>query len=205
MIELDQEIGKRYGRLVVLEKTDKRYHSTTIYKCRCDCGNIVELTINKLHSGHTKSCGCLKRRTVDLTGQKFGRLTVIGFAYTKNKKNYWECKCDCGNICFVPTTYLTTEVTVSCGCKNEENRASLPNLDRGLVDGTMLCGIKKDRKLNKNNTSGVRGVHYDKDRGLWVAQIMFQRKVHILGRFKTKKEAIEARKAGEEKYFGKYR
>ncbi len=34
---------------------------------------------------------------------------------------------------------------------------------------------------------------------------MFQRKAHILGRFKTKKEAIEARKAGEEEYFGKYR
>ncbi len=205
MIKLDQEIGKRYGRLVVIEKTDKRYHSTTIYKCRCDCGNIVELTINKLHSGHTKSCGCLKRRTVDLTGQKFGRLTVIGFAYTKNKKNYWECKCDCGNTCFVPTTYLTTGVTISCGCKNEENRAALPNLDRGLVDGTMLCGIKKDRKLNKNNTSGVRGVHFDKDRGLWVAQIMFQRKAHILGRFKTKREAISARLAGEEEYYGKYR
>lgn len=100
---------------------------------------------------------------------------------------------------------MTTGVTVSCGCKNEENRASLPNLDRGLVDGTMLCGIKKDRKLNKNNISGVRGVHFDKDRGLWVAQIMFQRKAHILGRFKTKKEAIEARKACEEEYFGKYR
>ena len=53
------------------------------------------------------------------------------------------------DICFVPTTYLTTGVTVSCGCKNEENRASLPNLDYGLVDGTMLCGNKKDRKLNK--------------------------------------------------------
>ena len=74
------------------------------------------------------------------------------------------------DICFVPTTYLTTGVTVSCGCKNEENRASLPNLDCGLVDGTMLCGNKKDRKLNKNNTSGIRGVHFDKDIGQWVAQ-----------------------------------
>ena len=44
----------------------------------------------------------------------------------------------------------------------------------------MKCGIKKDRKLNKNNTSGVRGVRFDKDTGLWVAQIMFQRKAHIL-------------------------
>lgn len=43
------------------------------------------------------------------------------------------------------------------------------------------------------------------DRVLWVAQIMFQRKAHILGRFKNKKEAIDARKAGEDKFFGKYR
>ena len=69
----------------------------------------------------------------------------------------------------------------------------------------MLCGIKKDRKLNKNNTSGVRGVHFDKDRLLWVEQIKFQIKSHILGRFKTKREAAKARKAGEEEYFGKYR
>ena len=68
-----------------------------------------------------------------------------------------------------------------------------------------LCSHEKDRKLNKNNTSGVRGFHFDKDRGLWVAQIMFQRKAHLLGRFKTKREAIRARQAGEEEYFGKYR
>ena len=69
----------------------------------------------------------------------------------------------------------------------------------------MKCGIKKDRKLNKSNTSGVRGVHFDKDTGLWVAQIMFQRKAHIFGRFKTKSEAVKTRLAGEEEYYGKYR
>lgn len=46
---------------------------------------------------------------------------------------------------------------------------------------------------------------FDERRGLWVAQLMFQRKMHLLCRFKTKREAINARKAGEEKYFGKYR
>ena len=35
---------------------------------------------------------------------------------------------------------------------------------------------------------------------------MFQRKAHILGRFKTtKREAVKARLVGEEEYFGKYR
>ena len=69
----------------------------------------------------------------------------------------------------------------------------------------MKCALKRDRKLKRNNISGVRGVHYDKNRKLWVAQIMFQSKAHLLRRFKTEREAIKARKVGEDKYFGKYR
>lgn len=205
VIELNSEIGKSYGYLTVLEDTGKKYHSTRIYKCRCDCGNIIEVNINKLHTGHVKSCGCRRFRWKDLTRQRFGRLEVLEFAYTKDNKNYWKCRCDCGNVCYVNTASLTNGTTVSCGCKNDENRASLSSLDRGLVDGTMKCAIKKDRKLNKNNSSDVRGVHYDKTRKLWVAQIMFQRKTHLLGRFKTKREAIRARLASEEEYYGKYR
>lgn len=132
-------------------------------------------------------------------------MTVLEFAYTKNRKNYWKCQCECGNICYVSTAQLTTGETVSCGCKNDENRANLPYLDRGLVDGTMKAAIQKDRKRNKNNTSGVTGVHFDSERGLWVAQIMFQHNAYLLGRFKYKREAIKARGAGEDKYFGKYR
>lgn len=202
---VNHEIGKSYGYLTILEDTGKKYHSTKIYKCRCECGNIIEVNINKLHTGHVKSCGCRRFRWKNLTGQRFGRLEVLEFAYTKDNKNFWKCRCDCGNVCYVNTASLTNGTTVSCGCKNDENRASLSSFDRGLVDGTMKCAIKKDRKLNKNNSSGVRGVHYDKDRKLWVAQIMFQRKAHLLGRFKTKREAIRARQVGEEKYFGKYR
>lgn len=202
---MNNEISKQYGYLTVIEDTGKKYHSTKIYKCRCVCGNIIEVNINKLHTGHVKSCGCRRFRWKDLTGQKFGRLEVLQFAFTKDKKNYWKCRCECGNIRYVNTASLTNGTTVSCGCKNDENRASLSSLDRGLVDGTMKCALKKDRKLNKNNSSGVRGVHYDKNRKLWVAQIMLQRKAHLLGRFKTKKEAIRARLAGEEKYYGKYR
>lgn len=95
-------------------------------------------------------------------------MTVLEFAYTKNRKNYWKCQCECGNICYVSTAQLTTGETVSCGRKNDENRANLPNLDRGLVDRTMKAAIQKDRTRNKNNASGV---HFDSKRGLWVAQI----------------------------------
>lgn len=77
--------------------------------------------------------------------------------------------------------------------------------DKGLVDGTMLLAIDGNRKMNKSKHSGHVGVHYDKPKKKWLAQIMLQRKRIFLGRYDTIEEAIEARKAAEDKYFGKYR
>lgn len=34
---------------------------------------------------------------VDLTGKRFGKLTVIEFAEVRNKRSFWKVKCDCGN------------------------------------------------------------------------------------------------------------
>jgi hypothetical protein len=57
----------------------------------------------------------------DLTGQKFGRLTVKEFSHTKNKKSYWLCDCDCGtkNI-IVRADQLKRGITKSCGCYHRE-------------------------------------------------------------------------------------
>lgn len=175
---MNKEIGKRYGFLTIIEDREKIYHCSIIYKFRCDCGNLVDVNSNKLHTGHIKSCSCKRHIPKDLVHQKFGKLEVLEYAYSQNNKNYWKCQCDCGNICYVCTASLMNGTTVSCGCKNEEN---------------------------KNNSLGVRGVHYDKDRKRWVAQLMFQRKTHLIGRFKTMREAIAARRQAEKEYYGKYR
>lgn len=37
----------------------------------------------------------------NLLYKKFGRLTVISPAPSKNKKTYWACQCECGNICII--------------------------------------------------------------------------------------------------------
>jgi len=52
----------------------------------------------------------------DLTGQKFGRLTVIKLAFTKNKAGYWECLCDCGNTKTIHVGNFKSGKTKSCGC-----------------------------------------------------------------------------------------
>lgn len=49
-------------------------------------------------SSHPKTEGMMCMPIEDLTGKRFGMLTVIELAYTKDRKNYWLCRCDCGNV-----------------------------------------------------------------------------------------------------------
>lgn len=60
----------------------------------------------------------------DLTGKKFGRLTVVERAKRDSPKAYWMCKCDCGNEHVVCGTNLTRGKVVSCGCYAKEKRSS---------------------------------------------------------------------------------
>lgn len=58
---------------------------------------------------------------IDLTGQKFGRLTVIERAYRNKFYNwYWNCKCDCGKETTVMGSHLRRGLIKSCGCIKEE-------------------------------------------------------------------------------------
>jgi hypothetical protein len=54
----------------------------------------------------------------DLTGKRFGKLTVIEKSETRDSRNsvLWECKCDCGKSCAVITNSLTSGNKKSCGC-----------------------------------------------------------------------------------------
>lgn len=51
--------GQRFGRLTALYPTAKRLGGSIVWMCRCDCGNVTEVSYNDLRSGNTKSCGCM--------------------------------------------------------------------------------------------------------------------------------------------------
>ena len=51
--------NQRFGRLVVKEITEKRHNKYVIWKCLCDCGNIIEVQSSYLLHNGRKSCGCL--------------------------------------------------------------------------------------------------------------------------------------------------
>lgn len=63
---------------------------------------------------------------VDLTGKRYGKLTVIEFVEARNKRSFWKVKCDCGNEKIVRGD--TLKVIVSCGCVKKEQDAINFNL-----------------------------------------------------------------------------
>lgn len=79
---------------------------------------------------------------IDLTGQKFGRLTVLKRVENKGNQTCWLCHCSCGREKVVTGKNLRKGNTKSCGCLQIEARYN-------------------KKKLNKYNLSGDFGIGYD--------------------------------------------
>lgn len=53
--------GQVFGRLTVISRVENDHRNRTQWKCRCDCGSFTVVSTEHIASGHTKSCGCLRR------------------------------------------------------------------------------------------------------------------------------------------------
>ena len=76
-------IGQRFGKLEVIEFTRRSDSNKLVYRCRCDCGNEIEVIGQHLKNGNTKSCGCYRKQintaclTKEEAGNKYSYLTVL--------------------------------------------------------------------------------------------------------------------------------
>jgi len=59
-------------------------------------------------------------KRLDLTGQRYGRLTVIRRAEQRGQNSYWFCQCDCGNTTEAQQGSLRNGTHKSCGCLTRE-------------------------------------------------------------------------------------
>ncbi len=64
--------GQRFGKLVALERLDRKRGNTYLWKCQCDCGNTTEVTASMLLTGRTYSCGCARVEAIKKTLEKHG-------------------------------------------------------------------------------------------------------------------------------------
>ena len=123
-----------YNRWKVIERAPNSPRGDAMWLCECSCENHTRQVVkgSALRSGHSKSCGCLKKEITaeigrnnskNLVGQVFSHLKVLEKADSINQKVYWKCQCDCEDqtITYVSTDKLTSGHTCSCGCLTRNN------------------------------------------------------------------------------------
>lgn len=122
-IRSDSISGKKFGKLTAVKVVPKGEKSIRSWLCKCECGATPIVTEQNLLRGISTQCATCRNRAngkkcvKDLTGMKFGILTVVKRT-DKNKSGnvQWICKCDCGETTVVSSSNLLRNHTVSCGC-----------------------------------------------------------------------------------------
>lgn len=225
-------IGKRFGRLVVIKQEDYTKNKTVKWLCKCDCGNEKIIDGSSLRRGLTKSCDCLLREHGYKSGKlskkynTYDLSSEFGIGYTfKGEKFYFDIE-DYDKIkdrCWhMIKGYATSKINLK-GNKTQiiqmhrlimnvtDKSIEIDHISHNTYDNRKCQlrivthsqnGMNKDKQ--SNNTSGIKGVHFDKRTSRWVASIMCNRRYIFLGRYINITDADKARKEAEEKYFGKY-
>lgn len=99
------------------------------------------------------------RPKLELTGQKFSRLTVIKDSGKRSYKHIiWQCKCDCGNFCLVRRDHLQANETKSCGCLNKEIARKGGKLNKGKKHTKETKQKMSKTRIKENNPNWQGGV-----------------------------------------------
>lgn len=211
--------GLIFSKLTVIKETYKYKPGGFKYYCLCECGNTTEVTGERLKSGHTKSCGCLKVKKIKEYSTKHGY--CIGGPAPEYK--IW---CSMIQRCYSPKTeryssYGGRGIRVCTRWKESfsnfiEDMGERPSknhsIERVNVEKNyspenckwiLLSEQGRNKRLSTKNKSGYAGVMWrERDKTYYVTiGVMGKRK--WIGNFKNKEDAIKARKDAELKYWNK--
>lgn len=213
------------------DKFDKRGHRIIMWECECECGTTRDVRHDNLVQGITKSCGCLKRESSSKLGKNNKKQNTYnldgeyGIGYTfKGEEFYFDLE-DYDLIkdyCWrknkeefilarlsnsTKTIFLHDLIMNADYTKGEEvDHIKHKRYDNRKSQLRLVNKSKNQRnaELRCDNTSGVKGVTYRKDKGLWVARITINNKRIHLGSSTDFNKAVQLRKQAEEKYFGEF-
>ena len=203
------------------------------YLCKCNCGSdkdVIAIAYD-IKNGNTLSCGCIQREKASLVGKskckqnKYDISGEYGIGWTLNTnrefyfdlEDYEKIKDYCWHESVDKTGYHYL-VARQKGDKNKnikmvniivgkyydhKNHNTLDNRKENLRKAT-LSENAQNKSIQKNNTSGVIGVSYDKNCNKWRAYIRDNKKVKYIGYCNNREDAIKARLQAEAQYYGEF-
>ena len=209
--------GKRFGKLVVQKLVPIKGHKKfkNGWLCKCDCGNEKVCQLDPLINGFNKTCGKCPRNTYEFYGDYVIGYGTNGLTFEFDLEDYKKVYSHTWRVIEKTKVVYTTInkeniplhklITGTNGNQVVDHRDGNPSNNRksNLRNATSQEN-SFNLKLKTNNTSGITGVWYDKNREQWVAEIKInQRKT--AKRCNSFIDAVIQRVKWEFKYFGEFR
>ena len=147
----DQIIGQKIGQFLVLKFLYVKSHRNH-YLCKCDCGNETTIHFTNLKNGLGR-CGKCDTQRIDITGNKYGLITVIKFLRSdKQRDSVYRCECDCGEIFECTSGSLKKGNAKSCGCDRTKLNSLYDEMAKSKIGEKYgrLTIINVGRKGTKN-------------------------------------------------------
>lgn len=215
-----ENINKKYGMLTVIFRNIEDNRGGVYYWCQCDCGSpLKSISLNNLKKGCTLSCGCYAKEMVSKRFKKYNTYDLtdeFGIGYTfKNEPFYFDLKNydKIKDYCW----YKTIDKYIASYIDRKTlmlHRFIMNPKDSEVVDHINGYESRNDNREynlrvcnhqeNSRNRKNAKGIHFDKDRNKWRAQIWTGTKKLYLGLYEKEEDALEVRREAELKYFGEF-
>jgi hypothetical protein len=220
--------GIEFDRLKVIERVENDKYRHAQWRCKCKYGNEKIIIGSCLLNGSIKSCGCLGYETKinnGLKNKKFNEYNLnseYGIGYTfKGEEFYFDLEdyeliakyCwyidEHGYVC----THINNKNQIKMHrlVTNAQENEDVDHIKHILYDNRKLKLRKVTQSQNnmnydirKDNTSGQRGVCWNKINEKWYVYIDKNKKRYHLGHYINIDEAIQVRKNAEEQLFGEF-
>ena len=208
-------VGQRNGKCTVIGPAEPDRFGHSRIMLRCDCGEEFPASLTAWVRRHTpamcRKCSGLRgmKPERDRTGERIGSLTILGMEgeWRGEMPTKYRVRCEkCGSETVMDGAHLrTNEVCVYCARQNLETGHQI--MRQADIDGTnaiILRGtLDGTRTVNKNSTTGIRGVNRWGP-GRYRAVIVFKRKQYHLGTFDRIEDAAAVRRQAEEHLYGDF-
>jgi len=208
-------VGKRFGSLVVLALDHSDSFRNTYWLCQCDCGENCVKNGHSLRRGHTTSCGTQNHRankyiidgdTAYCVMYNTGNKVILDPEDVEKVRPYrWYEDCGYAKSYGGSNRLRMSRLIVDAPDDLFVDHINHNTLDNRRTNLRIVTHQQNNMNVTPRNGKSIAGINCNASSGKYTAYISTNGRPKYLGSFDMLEDAISARRAAEEKYYGEYR